>query len=98
MGGGVKPITDLPCTELLTEKLQHLSRLRKDDLIGILHDMIHDWQKLNQIHNDRASSNGWCPEYEERQARYNAEFKVMKLSPRSSGLTGSWTSRDRSML
>ena len=45
--------------------------------------MRRDWETLNRILNTQATAFGWCDEYEERVAKYNDEFQVLKLQGRA---------------
>ena len=53
-----------------------------EQLTNQITEMQEDWDTLNQIHNDRANAQGWCPTYECNQLSHNARFKVLKLKPR----------------
>lgn len=70
-----------PC--VLPTTLLKINGLSEEELVSLVVNMIHDWEKLNEIHNNRAHERGWCGEYENRQALYNAQFKVLKLSSRN---------------
>lgn len=80
----------LPREDLIPDSLRQLHTRTKSELIGLLHDAIHDWQKLNQIHNDRAFNNSWCGEYERNQETYNKRFRVFMLHARDTRLLGSY--------
>lgn len=82
--------TPLPAKDLLEPELRNLKKLKKAELVAIAEAMILDFQTLNGIYNSRADENGWCGEYEGRQARYNRQFRVFRLCGRDSlrgGLT-----------
>jgi hypothetical protein len=82
-------INGFPIPELLPQKLGGLTTRTKDELIALIHDMAHDWQLLNGIHNNRAHNNDWCSDYESNQIGYNQLFRVLQLRPRSDlGLRG----------
>lgn len=80
----------LPVPELLPPKLQQdLTLLEKSELIAIIVDLEHDFQKVNQIYNDRAAGWGWCGNYESYQSAYNHHLRLMSLKGRAH-LVGSW--------
>jgi hypothetical protein len=60
----------------------NLDKMTKAELQAHIVLMAEDFRMLNDIHNQRANDHGWCGEYEERQERYNARLKVLKLVAR----------------
>jgi len=81
------PAEDVPAHERIAQLKQ------------LVEDMFADWCKLNEIYNITAKQRDWCSDYEERQANYNEQFKVLRLVGRPNnwyGSTSNWKTLDGS--
>ena len=56
--------------------------MTRAELIERIHDMQHDWQKMNDFLTTQATAFGWCDEYEERLYKYNDSFRVLRAHGR----------------
>jgi len=66
-----------------------------EDLLRLVAQMQYDWALLNEYLNTTARYYAWCSTYEERLARYNANFAVMSLTGRAESFhRGTMTNRD----
>lgn len=65
------------------EALDGFRRKTRGELIALIEQMATDWMTLNVIHNRRAESNDWCPEYEDHQRDHNRSLVVLQLYGRN---------------
>lgn len=78
---------DPPKTRLTKAQLLELlaqERLANAQLLELVEKMQKDWVQLNAFLNATALYFSWCSDWENRVARYNTDFRVLKLEGRKS--------------